>query len=188
MGLAGTKKHAAEFLAPLILVGISVGSASAQPVLGAQEITREIVKVATAYADAISCGHPKIRAKNIAALVPYQAGARDDARYLVVWSGDIGCDGGTGSINPAVAMVKIGGGNHFFVDPLRSSPSIKHEIPARYVERLVGNTADSLTIEGKTYGLGDGNCCPSVNVQATLKVDAKGNWKIIARETISPTK
>jgi hypothetical protein len=85
-------------------------------------------------------------------------------------------------------MVSIGAGNSFFVDPLRSSPAIKHEIPVRYVERLVGNTADSLTVEGKAYGPKDGNCCPSINVRATVKVDAKGNWKIIERKIILPKK
>jgi uncharacterized membrane protein len=188
MRLASIGRCAAKLLALLVLTGTGIGEASAQPILSAQEITRGVVKVATAYADAISCGHPKISAKNIAALVPYKADARDDARYLVVWSGDIGCEGGTGSVNPAISTVNIGAGNRFFVDPLRSSPSIKHEIPVRYVERLVGTTADSLTVEGKAYGPNDGNCCPSTDVRATVKVDAKGNWKIIDRKIISPKK
>ncbi|WP_157214508.1 hypothetical protein [Polaromonas sp. CF318] len=171
-----------------ILSGFSAGSLSAQTVLSERDITRSIVKAATAYADAVSCEHSKISAKNIATLRPYKAELRGDARYAVVWSGDIGCDGGTGTVNPAITMVVTGAGYSFVVDPLRSSPSIKHEIPVRYVERLVGNTADSLTLEGKAYGPNDANCCPSVNVSATLKVDAKGNWKLVDRKIIPATK
>jgi uncharacterized membrane protein len=170
------------------LAGISAGGAAAQTALSEREITRSIVKAATAYADAVSCAHSKISAKNIATLRPYDAEVRGDAIYAVVWSGDIGCDGGTGSVNPAISIVKTGAGYSFFVDPLRSSPSIKHEIPVRYVERLVENTADSLTLEGKAYGPNDGNCCPSVNVRAILKVDAKGNWKLVDRKVISAKK
>jgi len=177
-----------KFLAALILAGAGIGNAWSQVVPGEKQITREVMKVATAYADAISCEHSKIGVKSIAALTPFEADSAWDARYAVVWSGDIGCEGGTGSINSAISIVKGGMGSSFYVDALRSSPSIKHEIPVRRVERLVANTADSLTIEGKAYGPADGNCCPSVNVRATLKVDAKGNWKMVERIIIPPGK
>jgi uncharacterized membrane protein len=177
-----------KFLAALILAGAGIGSAWSQAVLSEGQIARDVVKAATAYADAISCEHSKISVKSIAALVPYKADSAWAVKYAVVWSGDIGCDGGTGSINSAISIVKGGMGSSFRVDPLRSSPSIKHEIPVRRVERLVAHTADSLTIEGKAYGPGDGNCCPSVNVRVTLKVDAKGNWKMVERKVIPPSK
>lgn len=185
---SGNQGKHMKFLAALILVGTGIGSAWSQIVLSEQQVTRNVVKAATAYADAISCEHSKISAKSVAALAPYKADSAWEAKYAIVWSGDIGCDGGTGSVNSAISIVKVGMGSSFHVDPLRSSPSIKHEIPVRRIERLVAHTADSLTIEGKAYGPADGNCCPSVNVRATLKVDAKGNWKMVERIIIPPGK
>ncbi len=174
-----------KFLSIVILASIGLGNASAQNVPSAQEITRSIVKAANAYADSIACEHSKIEAKNIAALVPYRTmDSRGDAKYAVLWSGDIWCAGGSGTNGSAITIVKIGAGDSFLVDSLQSSPIISHELPVRYVERLVGNTADSLIIEGKEYGKDDPNCCPSVNVRATLKVDAKGNWKMIDKKVI----
>ena len=178
-----------KFLSILAIAAIGLGNANAQNMPSAQEITRYIIKVATAYADSIACEHSKIEAKNIAALAPYKTmDSRGDAKYVVLWSGDIGCAGGTGTTGSAITLVKIGAGDSFVVDPLQSSPIISHELPVRYVERLVGNTADSLIIEGKEYGKDDPNCCPSINVRATLKVDAKGNWKMVEKKVIPSKK
>lgn len=174
-----------KFLSIVILAGISLGNVNAQNIPSAQEITRNIVKATTAYADSIACEHSKIEAKNIAALTPYKTmDSRGDAKYAVLWSGDIGCAGGSGTSGSAITIVKIGAGDSVLVDPVQSSPNISHELPVRYVERLVGNTADSLIIEGKEYGKDDPNCCPSVHVRATLKVDVKGNWKMIEKKVI----
>ncbi len=48
---------------------------------------------------------------------------------------------------------------------------------ATYLQRVVNHSADSLTLEGKTYGPYDSNK-PSIPVRVTLRLDDKGQWKV----------
>ena len=79
-------------------------------------------------------------------------------------------------------------GDSYVVDPLQSSPVIQFESPVRGVERIVGNTRDSLILEGMEYGPKDPNCCPSIKVRFTLRVDEKGNWKLVEKKTLPAKK
>lgn len=159
---------------------------SAPPV---QEITKQIIKSVTAYANSISCPGVIVEPKQIAALVPYKTiDDRMDAKYAVLWVGDIGCAGGSGTSGTNVSIVTVSTGDSYVVDPLLSSPAIQFESPVRNVERIVGNTRDSLILEGKEYGSNDPNCCPSIKVRATLRVDEKGNWKLVEKKTMSSKK
>ncbi len=147
---------------------------SAGDVLSPVEIDQKIIKSVTAYVNAISCPEGEIEAKNIIPLVPYtHIEDRSDAKYVVLSAGDIGCVGGSGSWGTHLSFVTIGAGNTFVVDPLRSSPAIQFESPVRLVERIVGHTAVSLTLEGNAYGQNDANCCPSVRERFTLRLDKK---------------
>jgi hypothetical protein len=155
---------------------------SAPPV---QKITKQVIRSVTSYADGISCHYTKIDAKMIAALVPYKTmDDRDDAKYAVLWPGDIGCAGGSGSDKSYLSIVRVSIGDSYVVDPLQSSPVIKFESPVRWVERIVGNTRDSLILEGKGYGPEDPNCCPSIPVRFTMRVDKKGNWKVTKKKVL----
>ena len=159
---------------------------SAPPV---QEITKQIVRSVTGYANAISCPGVKVEPKQIAALVPYKTmDDRMDAKYAVLWVGDIGCAGGSGTEGTNLSIVTISTGDSYVVDPLHSSPVIQFESPVRFVERIVGNTRDSLILEGMEYGPKDPNCCPSIKVRFTLRVDEKGNWKLVEKKTMSAKK
>jgi hypothetical protein len=173
---------AVAFSATLFCVASSCFAQSAPPV---QEITRQIIKAATSYSSAIACEDGKIGAKDIAALVPYKTlDDRPAAMYAILWGGDIGCAGGSGTHGTHVSIVMIGAGDSYFVDPLQSSPVIQFESPVRYVSRIVGNTRDSMILEGLEYGPKDANCCPSVPVRFTLKVDEKGNWKLVDKKVM----
>jgi hypothetical protein len=159
---------------------------SAPPV---QEVTKQIINSVTGYANAISCPGVKIDPKQIAALVPYKTfDDRPDAKYAVLWAGDIGCAGGSGTEGTNLSIVTISTGDSYVVDPLQSSPAIQFESPVRYVERIVGNTKDSLILEGMEYGPKDSNCCPSIKVRFTLRVDEKGNWKLAEKKTMPAKK
>ena len=159
---------------------------SAPPV---QEVTKQIINSVTGYANAISCPGVKIDPKQIAALVPYKTfDDRMDAKYAVLWAGDIGCAGGSGTEGTNLSIVTISTGDSYVVDPFQSSPAIQFESPVRYVERIVGNTKDSLILEGMEYGPKDSNCCPSIKVRFTLRVDEKGNWKLVEKKTMSAKK
>ncbi len=156
--------------------------ASAQNAPSTQEITKKIIKSVTSYADAISCSDldTPTNPKRIVALSPYtNFDDRENAKYAVLWEGDIGCAGGTGTASTNIAIVTVGAGDSFLVDPSQSSPSITFDSLTRYVDKIVGNTRESLTLEGKEHGPNDPMCCPSVKVRFTLQSDAKGNWKLV---------
>lgn len=153
-----------------------------------QEITKQVIRSVTSYANAISCPGVKVDAKQIAALVPYKTmDDRMDAKYAVLWPGDIGCAGGSGTEGTHLSIVTVSTGDSYVVDPLQSSPVIQFESPVRFVERIVGNTRDSLILEGKDYGPKDPNCCPSILVRFTVRVDEKGNWKVTEKK-VMPSK
>jgi len=159
--------------------------ALAQDAPSVQDISKAVVRASSQYANAVSCETEKIGPKQIAGLRPYKSfDDRMDAVYAVLWSGDIGCAGGSGTSGTNISIVTIGAGDSYVVDPTRSSPVVQFESPVRYVERIVGNTPDTLILEGKDYGPKDPNCCPSVPVRFTLKVDGKGNWKLVEKKVM----
>lgn len=165
-----------------------VSNSFAQSAPTAHEITSEIIRTATAYANAISCGGgPALN--DIAALTPYKTmDDRMDEKYAVLWMGDIGCSGGTHSMTTNIAIVQVGGlTNPYYVDPLQSSPVVKFGFNGLF-ERIVGNTKDTLILEGMELGQEDPACCPSVKARTTLRVDQKGNWKIVAKKIIAKKK
>jgi hypothetical protein len=180
------KNRKVALAATLFCMASSCFAQSAPPV---QEITRQVIKAATNYKDAIACAEDKIGAKDIAALVPYKTPDDQlDAKYAVLWGGDIGCAGGSGTYGTNVSIVTIGVGNSYIVDPHQSSPVIQFESPVRIVSRIVGNTRDSMILEGLEFGPKDANCCPSIPVRFTLKVDEKGNWKLVDKKVMPAKK
>jgi len=163
------------------------GSDEVESVLPAQEITKRIIESATAYANAISCHSGTIKPNQIAALVPWnRCNRRHAAKYAVLWNGDLGCQGGSNSSESYLSIVRVSSTGHsFFVALFESSPVIQFEFPVRYVDRVVGNTQDSLILEGVVHGPNDGLCCPSVKVRFTLRVDEKGNWKLVEEKPLN---
>jgi hypothetical protein len=163
--------------------------ALAQNAPSVQEITKQIIKSAQGYANAISCPGVVTTPKEIAALTPYKTiDDRMDAKYAVLWDGDIGCAGGSGTTGTNISIVTVSIGDSFVVDPHLSSPIIQFESPVRMVSRIVGNTRDTLILEGKEYADKDPNCCPSITVRFTLRVDEKGNWKLVEKKLLPAKK
>lgn len=159
---------------------------SAPPV---QEITKQIIRSATGYANSISCQGVTIQPKQIAALVPYKTmDDRSDAKYAVLWDGDIGCLGGSGTSTENISIVTISTGDSYVVDPRLSSPLIEFSPGLHNIDRIVGNTKDTLILEGLEFGPNDPHCCPSVRVRITMRVDEKGNWKVVEKKTVQPKK
>ena len=150
---------------------------SAIPAMPVAEITQKVISVATQYADSISCGDTQIQPNEIAALVPWKDDTdRFDAEYAVIWHNDIGCWGGSGTSSTNISIVKVGAGNSFYVVPDLSSPVIDFDIGARFIERVIGNTKDSIVLEALFHADDDSNNFPSIKRKITVKVDGKGNW------------
>jgi hypothetical protein len=173
-----------HFFIALGFVGIgSICLAQSPP--STQEITKQIIQTVTNYANTISCPGVRVEPKQIAALVPYTTFEnRSNARYAVLWIGDIGCAGGSGTTGTHIAIVRVSTGNSFVVDTRHSSPNVYLESPAPYIDKIVGNTSDSLTLEGKTPGPNDPRCCPSIKTRFTLRVDREGNWRLIEKKAL----
>ncbi len=174
----------------VIVTGLCVTPlALAQNAPPVQEITKQIIKSAQGYANAISCPGVVITPKEIAALTPYKTiDDRMEAKYAVLWDGDIGCAGGSGTSGTNVSIVTISTGDSYVVDPSQSSPLIQFESPVRTISRIVGNTRDTLILEGKEYADNDANCCPSITVRFTLRVDEKDNWKLVEKKLLPAKK
>lgn len=170
-----------------ISLGLSVvvSNSFGQTVPSVQEITKQIIRSVKSYASSISCGGVEVSPKDIAALVPYRSvDDRDSAKYAVLWSGDIGCAGGSGTQGTYIAIVNVGVGDSFLVNPLESSPVVEFgSFEARGFPKIVGNTANSIVLDGFEYNPNgkDAMCCPSVPVRATVRVDEKGNWKMVEK-------
>ena len=169
----------------VILVVFAAQSAFAQNAPPVQEVIKGVLVSANNYAHAISCHDGQIEPKDVVTLIPYKTfDDRLDAKYAVLWSGDIGCAGGSGTNYTNISIVNVGPGDSYVVDPHLSSPIVTFESPVRHVDRIVRNTKDSLFLEGKEHGPNDANCCPSITVRFTLKVDKKGDWKLVNSQTL----
>lgn len=141
-----------------------------------EEIKRGIVDAVRRYANAISCPGVKVRTDDALALVPVQDDERMLPRYAVLWSGDLGCFGGSGIEATHLAIATVSSGK-YIVDPRLSSPVVGFESPVRFVKRVVSYTPDSMTLQGNVFGPQDTRE-PSIPVRFTVTVDEKGNWKM----------
>ena len=156
----------------IVLVGLSHDAFSAE------RISRDITRQVERYAHAIACPGVEVAPRMSVLLSRFNG---TDARYVVLWEGDIGCSGGSGSQRTHMAMVTLGAAHTVVVDPLRSSPAIRFESPVRVIDRIVDHTRDTLTLEGKEHGSKDAECCPSVAVRFILRSDRKGNWILASK-------
>lgn len=152
----------------------------AQNAPSVQEITKQIIQSVNEYANSISCHGTEVSPKDIATLTPYKT-LQEDAEYAVLWAGDIGCAGGSGTTTSNIAIVHFASlVDSFIINPLLSSPVVDFE--SVIFAKLVGNTHNSLVLDGFEYASDDAMCCPSISVRVTVRVNKKGNWKIIKRK------
>jgi hypothetical protein len=165
------------WLASVLLIS-SIGTAiAAAPELDPLTIPGRVLDVAQQYQNAIGCSNIDKAKQPVIALTPYTDNAhRDEARYAVLWSGDIACAGGSGTSTANITIVGIGGGNGFFVLPAQSSPQITFDSPVPLIREVVTYTQDTLTLRGKEHAEGDPHCCPTIDVRFTLREDPQGNW------------
>jgi hypothetical protein len=143
----------------------------------------EVMHAATRYLSAVACPGILVPMEDIHALAPARQGETMPT-YATIWTGDLGCFGGTGTWRSHILIATVNNG-HAVVRPELSSPVVEFESPARYVTKVVSASADTLVLEGREYGPDDPNSNPSVRVRFTLRADAKGNWKLADKERIA---
>ena len=154
---------------------LSTGTHAAEKEKSPEEIKRGVVDAVRRYASAISCPGVKVRTEDVLALIPVDED-RALPKYAVLWSGDLGCFGGSGIEATHLAIATISTGK-YIVDPRLSSPVVAFESPVRFVTRVISYTSDSMTLQGNVFGPQDTRV-PSIPVRFTVKTDDKGNWKM----------
>ncbi|QSI78195.1 hypothetical protein [Niveibacterium microcysteis] len=104
---------------------------------------------------------------------------RDSALFVLLWHGDVGCNGGSGSYSPQVTTIRIGAGDTFFADPVLSTPVVKFPVPTHYVERVVSHGDRHLVLEfthwHRSWLSSAERDEPDV---ATLELQNDGNWRL----------
>lgn len=158
-------------------------AAQAAPERSNEEIKRGVADVVRRYANTIACPGVRVRPADVLALTPYEDDYRRLSKYAVIWTGDLGCNGGDDVASSYLTIATINNGK-YVVDPRMSSPVVDVELPVRIVRRVVSYTDDTLTLQGNVHGPQDRPSNPSVPVRFTLKMDEKGNWKMIDKRVL----
>lgn len=172
--------HAMKPAALSLCILLAAGSTHAAP--PAPDATAAAARAAERYAQAVSCTEDEIPPERVATLHPYRDdGDRAQARYAVVWHGDLGCRGGSGSERAHLAIVVVGAGDSYVVDPGASSPAVTFVLPVRWVETLQALAPDRLRVDGLAHAPGDAACCPSRRLRFTLQRQPGGQWKPVGR-------
>ena len=160
--------------------------AQAQGTHPSEEITRRIAAAVDHYATSIGCQHADVTAKDMSAPAPRAANASAD--YVVIWDGDIGCQGHAGNVSSNIAIGSPAADGTLAVVAARSSPHVAFPLPLAYEHRIIGRTADTLTLEGTFLGDGDALCCPSDRRRYTFRRDERGGWTIVDQRELDPKK
>jgi hypothetical protein len=179
--LRDKKMKKSFYLLVLLIITMLHNTAFGENGLSIQQITKRVVQVTNKYAKSISCEQDSYTdPKMIAALSPYKGDIYDGAEYAVLWYGDIGCAGGSGTTTVNLAIVKVTTGESFIVDATQSSPAINFDYPSKLAE-VAGNNRDSLIINGCDWGKNDGNNFPSIPISVIMMRDNKGNWNTVSK-------
>lgn len=149
------------------------------------EQTKEIIRVVNLYAEAIAClPDEELSGKDIAAMSPLKdLDLREEAKFAVLWRGDVGCAGGSGTMGFHLAIVRVGAGDMFYVDAYESEPAVDAGLP-RSIEKIVGATNDTLILDVLDYGENDSNCCPSLRTRVTIKQLSNGKWQRVSTKKL----
>jgi hypothetical protein len=170
------------------LLSSSFCPANAEEKINNAWVKNQAFKVAKKYAESIAC-ETFVEKKNLIALSPWNSVDDDDrsyAKYALVWHGDIGCNSGSGTNTWNISIIQIGVGSHFFVDPAKSSPMIRVQLPIKPDIKIVRFSESTITIRTEISEISsDGNsCCDSIDVDLKLKVDKQGNWNVVNRKKL----
>lgn len=159
------------------LLGLAVsGAAGADPVPSGAA-SAGVASAVERYANAVACKGVRVSPADVLLLTNGNEGVALP-KYAVLWVGDMTCFGGSGTDKTNLAIATFNTGQ-YVVQPELSSPVVAFESPVRIVTNVVSHSARNLVLEGMEYGPGDPQSTPSVPVRFILRVDGKGNWKLV---------
>lgn len=131
-----------------------------------QAAIQEVVGVANEYITKNACEASSAEPSVVATMVPYTeqvAAGQATAKFAVLWAGDIGCRGGSGTNTMNILLIEKRGKKPARVvdaNPINSAANF---------ERIVTTTADSLTVDVYTWSEDDPQCCASQYERWTLQ-------------------
>lgn len=175
-------KRIKNSMATLVFVGSFIygGHVSAQEIRvpSAAQQTENIISVVTKYGQSIGCMDVAPTANDIFAMTPFKT--YDDlfeAKFAVLWVGDIGCSGGSDTTTTNVAIVKVGAGSNFYVDVLQSDPVTY--LPVGRIEKIISAGKDILVLDSIQHADGDAKNYPTIRERVTLKLLGYGKWQVL---------
>lgn len=153
------------------LLAILSSSYSQAKKLSEMEVRNQALKVAKQYAQSITCDY-SINPNNLIALTPptYDSVDYSTPEYVLIWSGDVGCYGGSHSIRYLITTINVRAANTATVDPLLSSPAVQWTINPNLIKKMTRISNNSLKIIATDE--------TESNVEIRLKRDAKGQWRV----------
>ena len=177
-----------RLLFTLAFLGLSP-FASAQSDLSVGEVTRRVLESVNSYAMGIACETAEATAKDVAALVPLGVATDTvpygEGTYAVLWHGDIGCRGGSGTVTDNIALVVRAANDTFLVDPRASSPQVAFETSIAAIDKLVGATSNSLVLDGRRFCGGEWSLAGcEMKVRITMRQGRDGSWKVVSKRDL----
>jgi len=146
-------------------VGLAFGGDAVN--VSSQEATvQEVVAVANKYIKKNACEASRAEPSVVATMTPYTpevAEGRAVAKFAVLWSGDLGCRGGSGTNTMNILLIEKHGTD---IPNIAGANRIEN---AANVERIVATTPDTLTVDVYTWAEDDPQCCASSYERWTLR-------------------
>jgi len=137
----------------------------------------EVEAVVQRYASSVACGFEGAEFKAVQV-----AGDKNEPMsfmdyYAVIWSGDLGCNGGSGTHGVIMTTVGSRAAGTLLVIP--ENPNVF--VPTRVVNAVAG-AQGMVIIEGPAYLDDDPNCCPSGTASYVYKFDQQSETMKLVEE------
>jgi len=147
--------------------------------------TVKIVSIMKKYAETVSCGYD-IQPKNVVNMTHSQN--IDNPIYYVLWRGDIGCAGGSGTTSMEITSVEknrlMDSGYIISVYPVLDE-NVYYELNPRFIESLNKNSDDQIQVITWLPVNDEELNYPSKKVKFTLKrTEQNAPWEIVNRTLI----
>lgn len=113
----------------------------------------------------------------------------DECRYLVIWEGDVGYSGGSGSWEPNICQVSESHWGSLYIE--NAEHMLSHgqfNTSLKSVEEIITYDDGVLTLVGYKYGEGDPNNHPSLKCQTKMQRNVNGLWTEIEERFLACVK
>lgn len=161
-----------------------------------------IMKMMNQYINVVACATSKVELKDIVSIFPSEEEYTGSA-YYVLWSGDKGCEGGSGTISTYISEVsRYSSSRPFLVNTDDALGDNNEKAWAagtwftnyRFIESMKKTKDGSLEIIGWNYadakygGKDGGNNFPANKFKYTLALDEEAGWKVIKQVLLEQNK